>query len=171
MQTKLVLLISLLSNIYSQDICIFDDKILTIILMNERHPKKEIGYKYLISFNNKVEAEKVRDVIPKYFIDKRTIDCENLDKCKIIVENLWGNNIVNLDLGAFQINSYFHKLPIIDYFQYHSSYYFACDYVKSITDKKGYTWEAIASYHSQTPIYNEKYKFKLMKNLKILDQL
>jgi len=158
-----------INTLLAQEECKFDNKLLTSILMNEYHPKKDIGYEYLISFNNKNDAKRVKALIPDYFIDNRTIDCQNKETCVFLYSQLRENKISNLDLGPFQINSLYHKHEPDKYFSMNSSYTIACNYLTTLVNEKGYNWYAIASYHSKTPSLNEIYKEKLIKNMLILN--
>ncbi|MDD5373295.1 MAG: transglycosylase SLT domain-containing protein [Sulfurimonas sp.] len=144
--------------------CSLKEPVVLAVLEAESHPKKELGYQYLISFNNKEEARLVKKYLPKYFIDSRTMDCENIETCALLTKKLFESGFYNLDLGAFQINSYHHKYPIEDYFNYEKSYKTACGYLEKMIGKYGYNWFAIASYNSQSVLNNVKYQHKLIDN-------
>ena len=144
--------------------CDVDSSILKIIAEAERHHKKEIGYQYLISFNNKKDAKLAKTQIGKnVFLDSRTIDCKNKQLCKKITNFLIEQKITNLDLGAFQINYKFHKMKIEDYFLFKKSYLKACAYISKLIRNHGYNWRTIAMYHSATPKYNYRYLKKISR--------
>lgn len=161
MVLKLIVIIFLFLNLSA---CEVDDLIMYSIAKNERHPKKPIGYPYLISFNNAKDKEKLGKNIQEFFIDNRTIDCLNSKFCIEILDTLIANGIKNLDCGAYQINYLFWKMPIENYFDIKKSYDKACLIVSS-HNQKFWSWENIAKYHSQTPKYNFSYKQKLLENI------
>jgi len=132
----------------------------------EKHPKRKIGYRYLISFNNTQDALFVSYIFPHLFIDNRTIDCIDSYQCADVLYSLINYGINNLDCGAYQINTkYWEMNDFDDYFDLESSFKKACQIIEHHT-KKDLSWTNIAKYHSGTPRYNEKYKQKLFKILK-----
>lgn len=153
--------------------CPYDKKVIYSILMNERSPYRRLGYEHIISFNNTLDAKKVKSnsELKKYFLNSMTMDCNNTDNCIRITSYLLKNGIKNLDLGAFQINTKSHSLPLTTYFDYQKSYMFTCDYLKKNVDLYGFNWFAVASHHSRTPEYNEDYQEKLKANYQILLKL
>lgn len=149
-------------NLFSNE-CRVDKKILYSIMLKEGLQDR-IGYEYIISFNNSNDSKRVRkSKLKPYFINNRVLDCKNLFLCEVILTKLNEAGIKNLDLGAFQINYKVHKLDKKDYFDLSKSYKYACGYVESMIKKYGYNWYAIASYHSQTPYYNQKYRNDLIR--------
>lgn len=154
-----------------QNQCKVSKELMASILLNEGHKKRKLGYMYIISFNNKGDAKRVRGVLEKYFIDSRTIDCRNKQTCQLLTEQLQKMGINNLDLGGFQINSNSHPHSIDTYFDFSKSYQVACGYVQKMIKKHGVNWYAIASYHSQTEEHNEPYKEKLISNLKKIQKI
>ena len=144
--------------------CNVDDRIMFSIAEIEKHKDRVVGYPYLISFNSRKDIDKLNIDIKKYFIDSRTIDCQNVDTCKYILSILILNNIKNLDCGAFQINYKFWKIPNTDYFDIKKSYAKACSIVES-HNKLKWSWNNIANYHSGTPHLNRKYKSLLLSSI------
>jgi hypothetical protein len=144
--------------------CEVDPNIMVSIMMNEGHPKKDFGYPFIISLNNKNEAKIARKFYKNLFLDNRTLDCRKMDKCVEISKVLLKSGIINMDLGPFQINPRFHNMPLDYYFSVDKSYDKACAYVTEMIEKYGYGWYAIASYHSQTAKHNYKYQKQLIKN-------
>ena len=145
--------------------CQIDNKIMLAILLTETTNYKTYKYPYIISLNRKIDKKILKNTqIKKFFISSRTIDCQNKKTCKTVVKILWDLGIKNLDLGAFQINSKFHKHPIENYFDLGKSYKIACNYVSKNIKKYGYTWYAIAGYHSFTPKENAYYQNALKRN-------
>lgn len=145
--------------------CNVDTKIMYSILQNESYNHKTIGYEYLISFNNSKDAKRVRKTrMKKFFLSTRTLDCFDEKICTNILEQLISAGITNLDLGAWQLNYKWHKLPLADYFKRTKGYLYACEYVESLIKSYGYNWYAIASYHSRTPAVNARYRKKLLIN-------
>lgn len=163
-----VFFLSFSSILFASDkekICTIKDTVILAVLEAESHPKRDIGYQYLVSFNNNNEAKLVKNYLPELFIDSRVIDCKDMQTCVLLTKKLLEIGINNLDLGAFQINSYWHKKEKIEeYFSYSKSYDTACNYLEKMVDKHGYNWFAIASYNSQTPGSNVKYQRKLIDN-------
>ncbi|WP_457748596.1 hypothetical protein [Sulfurimonas sp.] len=150
--------------------CKLDSSILAIIAKAERSTQRETGYSYLISFNNKKDATKIKNELgSSIFLDNRTIDCRNKKLCIDITSYLIKNKIINLDLGAFQINYKYHKMPIESYFSFKDSYYRACNIIEELIKKNGYNWQTIARYHSATPKYNYAY-LKHLSNIKGLQR-
>lgn len=146
----------------NSDKCNIDSSILKTIAQVERHQDKNVGYQYLISFNNGKDAKLAKKQIGKtIFLDSRTIDCKNKQLCTKITNYLINEKITNLDLGAFQINYKFHKMKIENYFSFQKSYLKACSYLTKLVKEYGYTWRTIAMYHSATPKYNYNYLKKI----------
>ena len=165
---KLVFFLILINTFLFSNVntCKVDKKILYAILLNEGLSGNKT-YSYIISFNNDVDAKRVQKTqLKSFFINNRVLDCKNEKLCSLIVRNLDKAGITNLDLGAFQINYKFHSLPISNYFDINKSYLYACSFVEENIKKFGYNWYAIASYHSQTPYYNQKYQKNLIANYK-----
>lgn len=173
MQIKCFLIpMMLIVNLYAQDeVCTVDDRIMYSIASVERHKKTPIGYPYLISLNSKSDQKRVAKdkELKKFFLDKRTIDCQDTETCIAILDRLESNNIVNVDLGAFQLNYKYWKIPKSSYFDIKKSYSKACSIVMSHNQNE-WTWENIAKYHSKTKKYNNIYKSTLLaiveKNIK-----
>lgn len=155
----------LLSSFIFANECSIDDKVMFAIAENERSKYKPIGYPYLISLNNSSDKDKLGESLKKYMLDGRTIDCKYSELCIKILDLLIKNKITNLDLGAYQINYIFYKIPLNEYFDISKSYLKACKIVKKHT-KKDMSWKNIAKYHSGTPEFNKIYREKLMKNVK-----
>jgi len=148
----------------SAEECAVDDRIMFAIATIEKHPKTPVGYPYLISLNSSKDQRKARTnkALEKFFLDKRTIDCNNKETCVEILSILEENGIKNLDLGGFQINYlYWGMESNQDYFNVRKSYEKACIIVTS-HNKNKWTWENIAKYHSKTKKYNEAYKKNLL---------
>lgn len=166
------LLVSLLksTNLYS-DTCLLQHDLMFAVASTEANNNRDIGYPYLISFNdfkNKSKMLKIQKTLKGMVyekIDKRTIDCIEQENCTKILDRLLLNNIQNVDLGAFQICYKWHKLPKKDYFSLTSSYKKACSLIQEKILKHGNTWKSIAMYHSSTPKINAKYIKKLQKNI------
>lgn len=167
---KTIILLSFLhTSLYAQ--CTVDNATIISILSNEAHNKRIIGYEYLISFNKKRDAKRVKYQFQDYFIDSRTIDCKDKKRCVEILKYLENKGIKNLDLGAFQLNRRYHKHDYELYFNLLKSYKVACNYINKLIKKSGYTWRAIANYHSHTPEYNKKYRRRLEKSYQEIKQI
>jgi len=167
---KIISLLFASTLLLSANECKLDKKILYSILLNESLPQK-IGYPHIISFNEDSDAARAKKVYKKYFLNNRTIDCKNENTCKNILTNLTQHNIVNLDVGAFQINYKYHTMPIENYFRFSDSYKYACGFITELINEHGYNWKAIASYHSKTEKYNNRYRRKLMANYKAISSV
>lgn len=168
MNKYFILLLLLLNSLYAVvpvKKCSIEKEIIYSILLNEGL-KKKAGYEYIISFNNSYEADKIRKTeLKNMFINNRTIDCKNRQLCSYILYELTKINIINLDLGAFQINYKFHNLDTLaDYFDIHKSYIFACKYIENCVKQYGDNFKAYACYHSRTKEHNEKYQKNLKAN-------
>ena len=145
--------------------CKVDDRIMYSIAEIEKHPLMPIGYPYLISLNSKKDYDKLNNNEKNLMLDKRTIDCNDLNTCSKILEELIKKNIKNVDCGAFQINYRYWKRDFGDYFKLRKSYEIACDIIHKKNVNK-WSWVNIAKYHSATPKYNEKYKKRLIASIK-----
>ncbi|MDD3834806.1 MAG: hypothetical protein PHS42_04955 [Sulfurimonas sp.] len=147
--------------------CRIDDDLMLSILLNEKHSVKNPGYEYLISFNNPEEAKSLRVNYKELFLDERTLDCKNLDSCVNLLNNLINQGVINIDLGAYQLNYKHQRLNNHgDYFRIEPSYYKACGYVEQMVSEVGYTWRGIAAYHSKTEKYNKIYRRNLISTYK-----
>jgi len=144
--------------------CNVDDRIMFSIAEIEKHKNRTVGYPYLISFNNKKDIGKLDTDIKKFFIDGRTMDCQDVNTCQSLLSILVKNNITNLDCGAYQINYKFWKIPITDYFDTKKSYSKACNIIEN-HNKLKWSWNNIANYHSKTPYINSRYKALLLSSI------
>ena len=144
--------------------CNVDDRIMFSIAEIEKHTNRMVGYPYLISFNSKKDIAKLDANIKKFFIDSRTLDCQDINTCQSLLSILVKNNITNLDCGAYQINYKFWKIPITDYFDTKKSYIKACSIIES-HNKLNWSWSNVANYHSGTPHLNSKYKALLLSSI------
>jgi len=156
---KILLLIFFCFNtIFASGGCKIESDIIVSILGVEGHPKRRLGYEYLICFNNENDARAIKKILPELFLDSRTIDCKNASVCQALTEKLLNIGITNVDLGSFQLNLKWHRYPVDTYFDFSKSYKIACRYLEDMIAKYGYNWYAIASYNSQTPEHNYKYQ-------------
>jgi len=157
-------------NASSYDQCRLSHQSMVLIAKVEKHPKRKLGYPYLISFNNKKDAVSAKKKYKKYFIYKsksaRTIDCKSETVCLQILDDLLKHKIKNLDLGGFQINYMYHKIPKRHYFRVAESYQYACAYAQNFTDKYGSTFKSLAMYHSGTPKYRNAYAKRMYNEYK-----
>lgn len=153
--------------------CNLENDYMLSILMNEHHPKKPIGYEYIISFNEKKDAEIIKQYLAKdWFIDNRSIDCRAQGYCIQIIEALEKLNIKNVDLGPFQLNFKYQKVPSYsDYFDFSRSYLKACSYATQMLKERGHDWRGLAAYHSKTETFNEIYRNKLIKNYLTIQEI
>lgn len=150
-------------NAFDTSSCSVDNRIMYAIAKMEGHPKKNVGYPYLISFNIKSEASLIKQnhKFKKFFLDRRSIDCKNKETCVNILKFLTQNKIKNIDLGAFSLNYKFFKMNYNNYFDIEKSYHKSCSIIE-FHNKKEWSWDNIAKYHSKTPHLKEKYKNKLI---------
>lgn len=147
--------------------CNIDYKVLYTIASVEGHPKRNVGYPFLISFNNK---ENLQWFLQNYNhnnyikLDNRSIDCVNREICVQILDFLIKNKIKNLDLGAFSLNYKFVRFDNNEnFFSLSSSYKMACKILTLLTKKHGWSMETIAKYHSSTKHHNQRYQKILEK--------
>jgi len=148
--------------------CPVDNQILYLIASAERSNQREIGYPYLISFNSKKEIEQANKIAKFKWINNRTVDCLDKKTCTEALSYLLKNKIKNLDLGPYQLNYIYQKLPLQNYFDVEKSYKYACNLIYKNIKKYGYSWDTIAMYHSYTKKHKEKYLRILAMNIKKL---
>jgi hypothetical protein len=161
------------SNLYSQtqleSPCGLSHKIIYAIAENERHKKRDVGYPYLISFNNQDDFKMVKsdmEELGMIFLDNRTIDCKSKDICAAVTKYLIvNNNIKNLDLGAFQHCYRFYKYKFENYFDLEKSYLKTCNIVTGYVKKYGFNWESIGRYYNKEEPLNKIYREKLQENM------
>jgi hypothetical protein len=146
--------------------CILDKQLEVALLKTEGASSKRLGYPYIIAFNNKSEAVKVRSGLPSIFLNWRVVDCKSESYCIQLTQALIGNGITNLDLGAFQLNYKFHPGKLSTFFNYEKSRDKACKFMYSLSKQEGWSWKSIAMYHSRTQSHNEKYQTILKKHFK-----
>lgn len=150
--------------------CELSHESMVLIAKTEKHPKRRLGYPYLISFNNESDAKKVYQryqvmFIPNKGVD-RSIDCVNEETCVNVLQELITQGIDNVDLGGFQINYRHHKLRHEYYFRVAESYEYACSYAYGFVRKHGETFKSLAMYHSQTPKYRNIYAKRMYDEYK-----
>ncbi|RDU73030.1 hypothetical protein CQA57_05755 [Helicobacter anseris] len=144
--------------------CIIEYDVLYTIASIESHPKRNIGYPFIISFNNKsdfqrIKKEKILQDLDIEILDNRSIDCKSVKTCFTALNLLVKQSIENLDLGAFQFNyKYVDFKDKTHYFSLKHSYYEACNILMKLAKKYGWSMETLAKYHSYTPKVNEKYQ-------------
>ena len=133
----------------------------------ERELSHETGYPYMISFNSRKDYFNAkrkglfRNV--KEMHNERNIDCLNKKKCIKLTDTLLAINIDNIDIGAYQLNVRYHKLPTEDYFSLEREYLYACGYINTLVKNSGkWDWETVARYHSSLKTKNIVYQ-KLLK--------
>lgn len=134
----------------------------------EREKNHDVGYPYMISFNNYKDYlrakkaglfSKVKDMK-----NKRNVDCLNKKECTRLVNDLLALKIDNIDIGAFQLNVRYHKIQTEDYFSLEREYLYACDYINTLVKGSGkWDWETVARYHSSLKSKNVIYQ-KLLKH-------
>lgn len=149
--------------------CEVDYSLMHAIAKNERSIKREVGYPFLISFNNKKDVKtsnnvKILDNAEK--LNSRSFDCYSKKNCSMILGELIENQIVNIDLGAFQLNYRYWKkgMKNEDFFDIEQSYIKACSILSNLIDRHGYSWDTIARYHSSTDKHKNKYLKSLITN-------
>jgi len=145
--------------------CKVDYALMYTIATAERQKNKDIGYPYLISFNNRQDAKKAKKHIQLNWLNSRTVDCSNLDNCKRKLSLINNLGINNLDLGAFQHNQkWFNYKNKENYFvlinNYNKTKKILCDLYH---ENKRWDWNTIAKYHSRTPSLNKEYAKNLKK--------
>jgi len=140
--------------------CTIDYKMMYSIADNERHRQKEVGYPYLISFNNQPDRFKLKPKHQAYMLDTRTLDCKSQQLCAEIATYLINKQkVTNMDMGAFQICYRFHskKLAVANFFSLKESFVYAKEFAQNLVNKNGCSWQALARYHSATKNLNSKY--------------
>lgn len=154
-----ILLFAVIPFLLHGESCQITYKMLYVIAKNERHPKREVGYPYLISFNNINDSRHLNPGDKKMMLDKRTMDCKSSSHCSYVASYLIKKGVKNMDIGPFQICYRFHndKLQLEQFFSLRDSFMFAKKFSEQNTKKHGCTWKALARYHSATPVYNKKY--------------
>jgi len=118
---------------------------------------KNIFYPYIISINSKKDLKRLKEI----GIDLkkgRVIDCYNKRTCIKSTKLLIRAGITNIDLGVFQINYKYHKLPLENYFSIKKSAEYASQYIYKLAKKfDKWNWRILALYHSATPHLNREY--------------
>jgi len=144
---------------FSNAECLIDYSVLYAVASCERHIKRDVGYPYLISFNNKSDVNKAKKNLTLNWMDNRTVDCKSRDNCKKKLKTLNDLNINNLDLGGYQIcQRSFNYKDYDEYFTLKKSYQNACGIIYShYKETKKWSWQTIARYHSKTPKLNRSY--------------
>lgn len=145
----------------SQHKCKIHSDVLTAIAAIEGHPKREVGYPYIISFNKNSDMQKLKKDERWFALDKRTIDCTSLENCISVYDELKQLKVTNIDLGPFQINPMFFKYDSSVYFTLEESKQKACEILTEIKNTKGWSWESLARYHSSTKKHNQAYQNRL----------
>ena len=162
---KAILLSIFISCAFAQ--CPISYEVLYSIATAESHPKRKVGYPFIISFNNKRDFASFEKSYKKgdYIkLDNRSLDCKNQVKCKEILSHLIKQGATNLDLGAFGFNyRYVTSKDLGFYFRLKDSYLKACDILVNLKEKYGWSLETIAKYHSSTQKYNQRYQNKLLQ--------
>ncbi|MBD3840041.1 MAG: hypothetical protein IE878_06630, partial [Epsilonproteobacteria bacterium] len=129
-----IIIATLITNLLSQDFeCKVDDRILYGIACIEKHKKRPVGYPYIISLNNEKDQKKAKTFveIKDLFLDSRTLDCDNQERCVKVFNFLLSKGIKNLDNGGFQLNNlYWEVEQVADYFDPYKSYLKACEIVQ-----------------------------------------
>lgn len=143
--------------------CSIDYSILYSIKQIERHPKRDIGYQYLISFNSNRDKRLAKSKLKLNWIDSRSVDCLDIINCESTLKKIIDIGVDNLDLGPFQINYKYHKMNLVDYFSSKASMQRACAILEGLIKRYGMSADTIARYHSSTPIYKNRYEDKLFK--------
>lgn len=154
--------------LHGADVCEIDAITLAAISANERHMKREPGYPYLISFNNRNDALAVKTAINQGWLDERTLDCKDVALCAEITEALTASGVTNLDLGPYQINYRFYDYPAVEYFDAEIAKERVCRILLEHAERHGWSWQTFARYHSSTPKLNERYRNKLMANVQAI---
>lgn len=153
--------------------CAIPYEVMLTIASVEKPDSYPAGYPYIISFNNIADYKKIsqKKVFDKYkkniinFHNNRNIDCKDKNTCARLLKDINNEGVVNLDLGGYQINQMYHKLKDKEYFSIPSSYKYACDFLYRIyQEKKVWSWQTVATYHSKTHKHNKKYQELLKKN-------
>lgn len=150
----------LLSGLFAQE-CEIQDSVLDGIAKIEGHPKREFGYPYIISFNDKADILKLTIDDRWIPIDSRTIDCLDADRCLAVYSEIKDLGIKNIDLGAYQINPKFWRLKPEEYFDFELSRKKACKIITDLKSKHGWSWETLAMYHSKNKKNNLAYQKRL----------
>jgi hypothetical protein len=143
----------------------------------EKHPIRDVGYPYLISFNNSEDFQEATNGFLQAYnfkaLDNRTIDCINEENCINIAKKIISYDMTNLDLGAYQICYYWHKLPIENFFDLQQNYLDACSIIENVAKTYGPSWESIARYHvfpnneerkKRNALYAQKLEKIIIKN-------
>lgn len=140
--------------------CLVDYSVMYLIANQEMHIKKDIGYPYLISFNESKDSKLAKKKLKELdWLDARTLDCKNSNECVRTLVSINAIGVKNLDLGAYQINQKWYSYKnLSEYFNLKKSYHNACKIVYSHYKETGvWSWKTIARYHSKTPKHNARY--------------
>lgn len=163
--------------------CLLSHESMVLIAKTEKHPKRRLGYPYLISFNIDKQASRVYKRYKELFIPNkgvdRSIDCKSEEICVAILDDLIKRGITNLDLGPYQVNYKVHKKGFTDYykrrhapmskeefFRIPESYEYACSYAYNFVERWGDSFKSLAMYHSKTPKHRNKYAKRMYDEYK-----
>jgi len=144
--------------------CPIPYEIMYSIAKTEGYIYKKTGYPFIISFNKKSDFKRAFSILKGFNYKKlssRTIDCYSNKNCVKIAKVLISKNIINIDMGAFQINYKYHRFKLNDYFNLNASYQRACDILYNLVKKYGWSWETIGKYHSFNKNLSKKYYLKV----------
>lgn len=150
-------------NLYGKPTCKVQPIIMYSIAQLEGSNQFPVGYPYIISINNKKDVKTLEKTkLKAYFINNRTINCKSQQFCVSVTKLLIHNHITNVDLGAFQLNYYYHPYKQLSiYFNLRKSYNTACAIISKDNAKK-WAWDNVAKYHSWTTAIRNRYKQKLL---------
>lgn len=177
MRKKLALLALLVNSAFSSSIdmreaiesCNLPYEVMYSIAQTESG-YRDGGYEFVIGVNNSTDIDKAKQLLKGYngeWIENKTFDCKNKDNCISASKALINARIVNIDMGAFQINYKWHKehlsTGVEAAFILPEAYVITCDLVNECIKTYGYNWKGISCYHSRTPDRNIGYANKLAK--------
>jgi hypothetical protein len=114
-----------------------------------------------INEDNDINIAKLNDFKPVGHI----IRCLSVNECSETANKLIQLGVINIDLGAYQINYKYHKnIELPNFFEEEIERSLTNDILVILVSKFGYSWETLARYHhydALNNIKNEIYQRKL----------
>jgi hypothetical protein len=100
----------------------------------------------VIRINSSEEAQRALE--SGFAVQGHIIRCNSSQQCSEQAQALINGGIVNLDLGAYQINYKYHPNPMLnEYFEESTAREQANEIMTKLVKSFGYSWETLGRYH------------------------
>ena len=138
----------------------FDPVVLDAIRYNECYIIKSECHPFTIRLNTKQGQNKAHAL--GYDVNNGLISFQDAPSAVNAAQQIIGSGVANMDLGAYQINYYYHPADDLDiYFDEKRARRFASRILAGLTKAHGYSWRTLGRYHSATADLNRAYYLKL----------